>query len=103
MRLHYEIERSQSLVKAFKRYKKTIDETLKCEICGFSFSETYGVFGQGYIEAHHIEPISKREQSKETTFDDLILVCSNCHRMLHRKFYNKEYLSIKELRQIVKR
>ena len=48
LRLHYEIERSQSLVKAFKRYKKTIDETLKCEICGFSFSETYGVLGKGF-------------------------------------------------------
>ena len=103
LRLHYEIERSQSLVKAFKRYKKTINETLKCEICGFSFCETYGVLGKGFIEVHHIEPISQRKQSKETTFKDLILVCSNCHQMLHRKLYSKEYLSIEELRQIVKR
>ena len=100
---HYKIERSTTLIRKFKQYRAKLDKELKCEICDFSFRETYGVFGQGYIEAHHIEPISKREQSKETTFDDLILVCSNCHRMLHRKFYNKEYLSIKELRQIVKR
>ena len=103
MQSHYNIERSTTLIRKFKQYRAKLDKELKCEICDFSFRETYGVFGQGYIEAHHIEPISKREQSKETTFDDLILVCSNCHRMLHRKFYNKEYLSIKELRQIVKR
>lgn len=102
LRLHYEIERSQSLVKAFKRNKKTIDASLKCEICGFSFSETYGVLGQGFVEVHHIEPISQRKQSKETTFDDLILVCSNCHRMLHRKLYGKKYLSIEELKELLK-
>lgn len=100
---HYKIERSTTLIRKFKQYRAKLDKELKCEICDFSFRETYGVLGQGYIEAHHIEPISKRKQSKETTFDDLILVCSNCHRMLHRKFYNKEYLSIKELKQIVKR
>ena len=101
LKLHYEIERSQILVKEFKKYKAKLDKNLKCEICGFSFLKTYGILGQGFIEAHHIEPISLRTQREKTTFDDLILVCSNCHRMLHRKFYNKEYLSIEDLKQIV--
>lgn len=103
LRCHCEIERSQSLINKFKQYKKSIDKTLKCEICGFSFSEKYGILGQGFVEVHHIEPISNRQQSKETTFNDLILVCSNCHRMLHRKLFGREYLSIEELKQIVSR
>ena len=98
---HYKIERSQSLVRAFKQYKAKLDEKLKCEICGFSFSESYGVLGQGFIEAHHIEPISQRTQQRQTTFDDLILVCSNCHSMLHRKLYGKEYLTVSDLKELV--
>ena len=100
---HYKIERSPMLIKRFKQYRAELDKDLKCEICGFSFRETYGVLGQGFIEAHHVEPISQRKENKETTFEDLIIVCSNCHRMLHRKLYGKEYLSISELKQIVKR
>ena len=25
---------------------------LACEVCDFNFSETYGVYGEGYIECH---------------------------------------------------
>lgn len=32
---------------------------------------------------------------------ELILLCPNCHAMLHRK-YNDKYLTVDELRQIIK-
>lgn len=57
-----------------------------CSVCGFNFFVTYGDIGSGFIEVHHIEPLSRME--KERVIDpimDLIPVCSNCHSMLHRR------------------
>ena len=57
----------------------------KCMICGFDFEQKYGELGKGYIEVHHIKPLATLEQevviNPET---DLICVCANCHRMVHR-------------------
>ena len=73
---------------------------LTCAVCGFNFEETYGTFGKGFIEVHHIIPLHL--SGSETVIDpekDLIPVCSNCHRMLHR---NKGHpLSIDDLKKII--
>lgn len=58
----------------------------KCQICGFDFEQVYGERGKGFIEVHHIHPLY--ESQEEVVIDpkeDLICVCSNCHRMFHRK------------------
>lgn len=83
-RLHKSFERDSSLVNNLKANRKQLDPMLRCEICGFSFIEKYGTIGDGFIEAHHKKPLSTLEESTITYEDDLILVCSNCHRMLHR-------------------
>lgn len=74
-----------------------------CQICEFDFAETYGPIGEEYIECHHLNPLSERpeaEQLAETTtsLDEVIVVCSNCHRMLHRK---RPALKPEELREMV--
>lgn len=56
---------------------------LRCEVCGFSFAETYGNLGAGYIEVHHTLPLHVSGETT-TSLDDLALLCSNCHRMCHR-------------------
>lgn len=57
-----------------------------CFICGFNFSVTYGDIGSGYIEVHHIEPLSMLGEEKVINpIKDLIPVCSNCHSMLHKR------------------
>lgn len=65
-----------------------------CEVCDFSFPSVYNA---EFIECHHLIPISEGGE-RETTLDDLALVCSNCHRMLHKKLDDK-FLSIPELKQ----
>jgi 5-methylcytosine-specific restriction enzyme A len=58
-----------------------------CMICGFNFENLYGPAGSGFIEVHHINPVSILEPG--TIVDpakDLIPVCSNCHSMLHRTY-----------------
>jgi 5-methylcytosine-specific restriction protein A len=68
---------------------------LSCDACGFSFYKKYGARGAGYIEAHHTKPISELNGRVKTSADDIALVCSNCHRMLHRI---RPWLSIEGLR-----
>lgn len=61
---------------------------LKCQICGFDFEEIYGEIGRNFIEVHHKKPLySIDEEIQINPEKDLICVCSNCHRMLHRRKY----------------
>ena len=70
-----------------------------CTVCGFDFALTYGEIGEGFIEVHHIEPVSGIAPG--TIIDpgkDLAPVCPNCHAMLHRR--TPPY-SIAELKSIL--
>lgn len=80
--------------KYFKEHGK-----LECEVCGFDFYKVYGEIGKGFIECHHKKPLSDIESEVITSINDLALVCSNCHRMLHREM---NILSIEELRKRIK-
>ena len=72
----------------------------KCQVCGFDFKATYGQLGEGFIELHHLNPLSLARGSVITTLEDVAVVCSNCHRMLHR--HGIRPLAMDELRQIIK-
>jgi predicted HNH restriction endonuclease len=72
-----------------------------CKVCGFNFKELYGERGLDYIEVHHLTPLHKLGMSQ--TIDpekDLTVVCSNCHRMIHRN--KSEILAIDQLKRLLK-
>jgi hypothetical protein len=73
---------------------------LNCEACDFNFNEFYGERGNGYIECHHLLPVSQMSINHKTKLDDLCLLCSNCHRIIHRK---TPWLTLKELKAIIKK
>ena len=57
-----------------------------CMVCGFNFGEFYGEWGRDYIEVHHVVPIAEIPESYETDpATDMVVLCSNCHRMIHRR------------------
>jgi predicted HNH restriction endonuclease len=57
-----------------------------CMTCGFSSEEQCGEWGRDYIEVHHITPIADRPESGDTDPEsDMVVLCSNCHRMVHRR------------------
>ncbi|MEV0974526.1 HNH endonuclease [Microtetraspora glauca] len=56
---------------------------ISCERCTFNFERVYGPRGTGYIECHHMVPFHA-SGATTTTLDDLALLCSNCHRTIHR-------------------
>jgi hypothetical protein len=96
---HKQRERSRALVTQAKAQFIRTHGHLFCEACGFDFRKTYGKVGDGFIEAHHLTPVSELKSGAKTKISDLALVCSNCHRMLHRK---RPWLSISALRQLLK-
>ncbi|WP_120239969.1 HNH endonuclease [Marinifilum flexuosum] len=68
--------------------------------CSFDFEEHYGLHGKDYIEVHHIKPLSSiKEETKVNPKTDMVVVCSNCHRMIHRK--KNEVLSIEKLNELL--
>ena len=72
----------------------------KCMVCDFDFEKVYGEQGAGYIEVHHLRPVSSlQEPTKIDPKTDMAVVCSNCHRMIHRE--KGKILSIEELKKII--
>ncbi|WP_349826578.1 HNH endonuclease [Brevibacterium litoralis] len=57
---------------------------IQCEVCNFNFAKVYGPRGEGYIEVHHVEPLHETGE-RWTVINDLVLLCSNCHRIIHRE------------------
>lgn len=59
---------------------------LACEVhnCGFVFQQKYGRLGEGFAEVHHKLPLSTLIGETKVKLKDLAVVCSNCHRMIHR-------------------
>jgi 5-methylcytosine-specific restriction protein A len=81
-RWHKRTERNPRLIRDAKRHHGST-----CMVCGFNFEETYGEVGTGFIEAHHLTPFAELH-GRPTRLDpttDFAVVCSNCHRMLHRQ------------------
>ena len=97
--VHKSKERNQKLVAIKKQKALLVNPNLPCEICKFSFKEQYGELGDKFIEAHHIFPISELTEATETKLEDLILVCSNCHKMMHRR---RPWLVKEEIERLLK-
>ena len=95
VRQHLQRERSGYLATLRKQRDQYI-----CQICGMQFDDVYGSIGRDFAEAHHIVPLSKIKGITLTRIDDLITVCSNCHRMLHR--LDGEQGDVQKLKKIVK-
>jgi predicted HNH restriction endonuclease len=83
VRSHRYRERSRELVLMAKQVFRGQNEgRLFCEACDFDFGKIYGE--PDFIEVHHRIPLCDLEPGAKTKLSDLAMVCSNCHRMLHR-------------------
>ena len=101
--IHVRYERNNTLINRIKENALKANPMLNCEVCGFSFYEKYGELGNGFIEAHHKTPLHESKETK-TTKNDIALICSNCHRMLHKNFVdNKEVsiMTVEELKEVI--
>ena len=86
--------------------QKTVDEDMvrhmilnSIRLYRNMFKDKYGDFGKDYIESHHENVLSERPEEEwsnevKTSIDDIKVLCSNCHRMVHHK---RPALSFNEL------
>ena len=99
-RTHLTRERSSHLISIAKEeYASRNGGRLPCEVCGFDFKTAFGERGSDFAEAHHRLPLSESSDDRESTIEDLAIVCSNCHRMLHRK----PFMTVEQLRDALTR
>lgn len=97
-RIHKRKERNPQLIKKKKEQVLKKTGALRCEVCDFDFFKVYGVLGKGFIECHHLIPLSELDGERKTKLSELAIVCANCHRMLHR---SSNLLTPSELKKLI--
>ncbi|MGJ9404564.1 HNH endonuclease [Arthrobacter sp. KK5.5] len=95
--LHNRRERNPKLRRRKLDSVRKAGHPIACEVCAFDFAEAYGQRGRDYIEVHHVLPLSISGETT-TRLSDLALLCSNCHRVLHR---TRPWITPADLRRIV--
>ncbi|MGO9373780.1 MAG: HNH endonuclease [Syntrophobacteraceae bacterium] len=80
---HNRIDRSRSIRIAKVRIFEREHGRIFCENCTFDFEKMYGERGRGFIEVHHLLPLAALLPNTITNLSNLMLLCSNCHRMVH--------------------
>lgn len=99
--LHFYRERRPELARDKKEQVLSLKGRLDCEVCGFNFRKRYGSIGDDFCEVHHKTPLHTLENQTKTSLDDLAIVCSNCHRMLHVD--SRNVMSISSLKRRLRR
>lgn len=98
-RMHRQRERDRKIIEKKKSAVIAARRKLACEVCNFSFEDRYGERGEGFIECHHVNAIGLRNVRSTTKLSDLVLVCANCHRMIHRC---QPWLTVDQLRELLR-
>lgn len=95
-RLHRSRERNRRLITDKKKQVLKKLGKLECEACGFDFHKRYGTVGEGLIDVHHTKPVHTLKPGEKTHLKDLVLLCSNCHRVVHS---SRRWLGIEQLKE----
>ena len=94
-RVHRYRERDRRLVLEAKARAIREHGRLVCAACSFDFSKRYGEVGIDIIDVHHEKPVYTMKPGEKTKVTDLVLLCSNCHRVVHSK---RAWLSIEQVK-----
>ncbi len=101
----FEGKKSQRFSNCYERNPKLRTKAIefhgfKCKARGFDFEEKYGECGSEFIEVHHLKPVSSFDgETRVNSETEMTIVCSNCHRMIHRN--KNDVLSLDNLRMII--
>jgi predicted HNH restriction endonuclease len=91
---HLQTERASDLAQAKKnQFRAKNSGKLSCECCRRTFAE-YGEHHEAMFEVHHVKPLGKTKKQSVTKLIDLAVLCSNCHRVIHR---HEPMIAVKQL------
>lgn len=82
LRSHYYRDRRSEAARRLKE-QAISEERVVCAGCQIDFFEKYGRDCLALIDCHHKIPLSKAEHGGVTRIKDLVLLCANCHRLIH--------------------
>ena len=93
--------KSEHLTTTTKRSRRLRDKAFNaangiCSVCRRDFSKVLGGQGVRVLQVHHIEQLSARDVPSVTSLADLVVVCANCHLLLHLDA--RQTLSVDDLR-----
>ena len=97
-RIHKTRERNRQVIKTAKDNFKKKHGSLFCQICKFDFEKVYKKIGKDFIEGHHTIAVCDMAPEDKTKPEDIAMLCSNCHRMIHKK---RPWLTMKELTKLI--
>lgn len=88
-----------------KRSRRLRDTAFKlsngiCRVCERDYSKLLDGRGIRVLQVHHTRMLSRNEAEVRTTLKDLVVVCANCHLLLHLD--PKKPLTVKRLKQLLK-
>ena len=98
-RQHLHRERDRAIIAAKRRQVLSATGRLACSVCGFDFQQFYGELGTEFCEVHHLVALADADGEVQTRLQDLAVVCSNCHRMLHR---SHPFLTLEQLKSKIR-
>lgn len=100
-------ETKTAVTKVYERSRKLRNAAIEhfsrngiiiCDCCGFEFKSFYGEkYGSSCIEIHHLKPIFQYAsmsvvQTIDEALKNLMPVCPNCHRVIHRNNITAEMM-----------
>jgi hypothetical protein len=71
-------KRNRALIES----KKALSDG-RCEVCSFDFKEKYLSLNKDCLIAHHLSPLSLAKRIRITSIKDIVLICPNCHSVIH--------------------
>lgn len=94
---HKRIERNRTVRKKLLKSRKAANK-FRCDICGADGASLPDELREAIFEAHHTRPIAVTGETK-TKLSDMALLCSNCHRLIHRLMsLRKAWVPVQEAR-----
>lgn len=99
-RTHKIRERNSQLIQIAKNNFKAKYGKLFCQVCNFDFGEVYGEIGEDFIEGHHTIPVDEMKENHKSKPEEIAMLCSNCHKMVHRK---RPWLKMEQLHSLIKK
>lgn len=83
---HRRRERAKGIRQKVLRRARRSRDGICCSGCGLKQDSLRSIpaLEEAVFEVHHIEPLSVRTVMRNTRLSDVVLLCANCHRLIHR-------------------